>query len=67
MDTPAWLCSWGECIATHDAVWNFFTFIIKDIKFHVLREQNHVSWLHLSNHHGDKWILCLQQMVFAFW
>jgi hypothetical protein len=22
---------------------------------------------HLSNHHNDEWILCLQHIVFSFW
>jgi hypothetical protein len=32
----------GKCIATHDAVWNYFTSIIRDVGFHVLHQQTHV-------------------------
>jgi len=32
----------GEHIATQDAVWDFFTSITKDVRFHVWHEQTHV-------------------------
>jgi hypothetical protein len=32
----------GKHIATHDTVWNFFIFIVRDVIFHVFCEQTHV-------------------------
>jgi hypothetical protein len=41
-------CSHGaKWTSSHDAIWNVFTFIMKNVRFHVLHEQIHV-FLQLS-------------------
>jgi hypothetical protein len=32
----------GRCVAKHDAIWDSFASIAKDVGFHVLSEQTHV-------------------------
>ncbi len=58
------LCSWGEHTTKHDAIQDFFVSIVWDVGFHVLcMFFRH----HLSSHHNDEWILCLQQMILTRW
>ncbi len=57
----------GKWTATHYVVKNSLVSIARDVGFHVLHEQTHNLLMHLSNHHENKWILCLQQMVLTFW
>jgi hypothetical protein len=56
-----------KCTSTHDAVRGFFTSIVRDVRFHVLHKQTHVLSTSSFYHHSNKWILCLQLMVLAFW
>jgi hypothetical protein len=41
-DTLISLGSWRKVHATHDEVQDFFVFIVRDVKFHVLHKQTHV-------------------------
>jgi hypothetical protein len=57
----------GEHIATHDAVRDFCAPLLRMLGFMFHTSKFMFFWRHLSGHHGDKWTLCLQQMVFTLW
>jgi len=52
-------CAHGVNTTTHDAVQDFLFYIVRDVEFHILCKQTHVSQCHFSGHHNDEWILCL--------